>query len=353
MKQNIGVSISGNLLEAVKYLPQNPDLLFLMTNKKQFNEHVSMLEEKYPHVPSLGFICTSYSDHTTIDQGVTIISFSDTQAVATNVIPELSSMPVRHIFRMEEDLKNINATSNNTVCIDFSTTTADDSKLMTTLGSVLERKGISLIGGSVAENQVSCNGIIYEDACIYALIKNKGNIITYKEIIYEPTSLKAVVTKSDAEQRIIYELNNQPAQSVYCNYLNVSPNQISTQTFQNPLGKWVGNEFNVVAINAHENDGLLCYKHINNTDILSVLKLGDYQHIIDQTIANIQSSLHSVSGIFTMNCAYRFALFNQDQYWNEYLDKMNFSTNHVGLVALGEHFDFQHVTQTMVCMAFE
>ena len=54
-----------------------------------------------------------------------------------------------------------------------------------------------------------------------------------------------------------------------------------------------------------------------------------------------------------MNCGYRYEIFKQQNYWTDYLKTMNFSDNHVGLIASGEHFNSQHVNQTMVCVAFE
>lgn len=84
-------------------------------------------------------------------------------------------------------LKRIKTESENTVCIDFATDMDTgigyDSRLMTTLGSILAPKHIPLIGTTVAHNVVSCNDVIYEEACAYAFIKNNGKIISYKKTI--------------------------------------------------------------------------------------------------------------------------------------------------------------------------
>lgn len=50
-------------------------------------------------------------------------------------------------------MKKVKAESQNTICIDFAT--GNDSRLMTTLGSVLEPKNISLIGTTVDCNMVA------------------------------------------------------------------------------------------------------------------------------------------------------------------------------------------------------
>ena len=174
----------------------------------------------YPGVPSIGCICTSYFKSSTVENGITVLAFFDCIGANTNVVLELSSTPVKYINRVKEDIKKIKAESQNTICIDFAI--GNDSRLMTTLGSVLEPNGIPLIGTTVEHNVVSCNGVVYEDACAYALIKNTGKVKAYKETIYKPTDLKMVVTKADSKNYIIHELNGKPAESVYCNYLNGS-----------------------------------------------------------------------------------------------------------------------------------
>ena len=53
MKQFFGVSQSGNLKEAVRGL-HNPQMLLLMSNPGQFEQHVEELEKLFPQVPSIG-----------------------------------------------------------------------------------------------------------------------------------------------------------------------------------------------------------------------------------------------------------------------------------------------------------
>lgn len=350
MKQQIGASPTGNLSEAVKGFV-NPSLIILLSNENKFKEHVEELEQLYPGIPSIGCVCTSYTKSLTIENGITVIAFSDCVSVAANVILELSSIPVKYISRMEEDIKKVKAESQNTICIDLAT--GNHSRLMTILGSILENKNIPLIGAGVYYNKVSCNGVIYEDACAYAFIKNNGRIKAYKETIYKPTDLKMVVTKADSKKYVLYELNGKPAESVYCDYLNISPNKINTQYFQNPLGKWVGDEFYIMGIGQLQDRALQCYKRINNMDIISILELDDYKQVINNTVTAIKKDMHHISGIFSMNCGGRHTFSENENYWKDYLKTMNFTDNHVGIVAMGEHFNSQHVNLTMVCFAFE
>lgn len=53
------MSQSGNLQEAVQGL-SSPQLIMLLSNNDQFEEHVKKLEELYPKIPSIGCIGMSY-----------------------------------------------------------------------------------------------------------------------------------------------------------------------------------------------------------------------------------------------------------------------------------------------------
>jgi hypothetical protein len=82
------------------------------------------------------------------------------------------------------------------------------------------------------------------------------------------------------------------------------------------------------------------------------MELKDYRQIVEETVRNIKSDLPSVKGVLSVNCLFRYLLFQQEHYLSEYLSKMNF-TSHGGLVGYGEHYYKQHINQTMCCLAFD
>lgn len=68
MKQIFGMSQKGDLKEAVKGLSK-PQVLFLMSNKNQFEAHVAQLKKLFPNTPSIGCIGMSY-DTRIVEEGV-------------------------------------------------------------------------------------------------------------------------------------------------------------------------------------------------------------------------------------------------------------------------------------------
>ena len=88
-------------------------------------------------------------------------------------------------------------------------------------------------------------------------------------------------------------------------------------------------------------------------DALTILQLGDYEKIIQETVSQIKRDFPKLSGVFSINCILRYLMFQDLHYWDDYLKTMNQLGTHIGIVGCGEHFLTQHVNQTMTCFAFD
>lgn len=351
MRQFFGMSPSGNLQEAVRGLSK-PQLIMLLSNDDQFEAHVKKLEELYPKVPSIGCIGMSY-DTKVVEKGVGVIAFYDGVSVAVNVLEEVSSVPVKYIKRLEEDVRSINASQRDTICIDFCS--GNDACALTTIYSVLKRNNISLVGGTGDAGRVSANGKVYKDSVAYALVKNNnGRVKAYKENIYhQKGNYRFIASKTDKANYIIGKLNGMPAKQVYQDILHVTDQEILTQTFKNPFGKINGDETCIISIKEVSGNALTCFRQVNDSDVLILLELGDYKAIVKDTIRKIHNDFPKISAVFSVNCLFRYLLFNENHYMNEYLQEMSKLGSHAGLVGYGEHYNNQFVNQSMTCVVFE
>lgn len=351
MKQSFGISKQGDLKEAVRGLGQ-PQFLLLMSNSDQFEMHVKQLEELYPNVPSIGCIGMCY-DTRVVEKGVGVVAFSDGISAAANVLEEVSTMPVKYIMRLQQDVASINGSSKDTICIDFCS--GNDACVLTTIYSVLGSRGISLVGGTGDAGKVSANGKVYKDAVAYALVRNHhGKVKAYKENIYHKLgNYRFIASKTDKANYIIGELNGKPAKQVYQSILHVTEQEIQTQTFKNPFGKINGNEMCIISIKEVKGNALACFRQVNDSDVLVMLELGDYKEIVRDTIRAIRRDFSRISAVFSVNCLFRYLLFSENNYMQNYLQDMSQLGNHVGLVGYGEHYNNQFVNQSMSCVVFE
>ena len=84
-----------------------------------------------------------------------------------------------------------------------------------------------------------------------------------------------------------------------------------------------------------------------------MFELGDYKRIVKHTIQTIRKDFPRISGVFSINCLFRYLLFNDNHYMQEYLQEMATLGSHAGVVGYGEHYNNQFVNQSMTCVVFE
>jgi hypothetical protein len=345
------MSQRGSLDEALQGL-YNPQFIMLLSNDAQFEEHVQALEKRYPGIPSIGCIGMSYQTGV-VEHGVGIIAFSDGVTAAANVLEQVSTMPVKYIQRLERDMQTVGGSSRDTVCIDFCA--GNDACVLTTIYTALRQRGISLVGGTGDQGKVSANGRVYQDAVAYALVRNQsGRVKTYKENIYHQLgNYRFIASNTDRSNYILGSLNGKPAKQVYKSILHVTDEEILTRTFQNPFGKINGDDTCIISIKEVHGNSLACFRQVNDSDVLILLELGDYQAITRETIAQICREFPRRSAIFSVNCLFRYKLFSEHNYMQTYLREMASLGCHAGFVGYGEHYNNRFVNQSMTCVVFE
>lgn len=351
MKQFYGMSQRGNLDEALSGL-RNPEFIMLLSNNNQFEAHVKALEQRFPGVPSIGCIGMCYQLGV-VENGVGVIAFSEGVTAAAGVLEEVSSMPVKYIQRMERDMQAVGGTGGDTVCIDFCA--GNDACVLTTIHTVLHKRGVPLVGGTGGEGRVSANGRVYADAVAYGLVRNRGGRVkTYKENIYHQLGdYRFIASDTDRANYILGSLNGKPAKQVYKSILHVTDEEILTRTFQNPFGKINGDDTCIISIKEVNGNALACFRQVNDSDVLILLELGDYQAITRNTIQQIQREFPRRSAVFSVNCLFRYKLFSERGYMQTYLREMGALGCHAGLVGYGEHYNNRFVNQSMTCAVFE
>ena len=351
MKQFYGMSQRGNLDEALQGL-YSPQFIMLLSNNDQFEEHVAALERRFPGVPSIGCIGMSYQT-SVAEHGVGVIAFSEGVTAAANVLEQVSTMPVKYIKRLEEDMRTVGGTNRDTVCIDFCS--GNDACVLTTIYTALCTGGISLVGGTGDPGMVAANGRIYQDAVAYGLVRNQnGRVKTYKENIYHQLgNYRFVAADTDRTNYVLGSLNGKSAKQVYQDILHVTDEEILTRTFQNPFGKLNGDDTCIISIKEVKGNALACFRQVNDSDVLILLELGDYQAIVRETIQQICRDFPRRSAIFSVNCLFRYKLFSEHGYMDSYLREMSAPGSHAGFVGYGEHYNNRFVNQSMTCVVFE
>ena len=364
MQISVGVSNKKDVKEAVAEAAAkaaSPNLLVLLCSYEHLKEASQILSNQFPNVPLIGTSTISYFDSQSSDTRMILISFGADADVQVGVLRKLSTVPLMDIAALEEKVSKISAGDTNTICLEFCTN--DEERLVTSMNVALEKAKIPVLGGTVfgypagATGYAMLNGVLYPDACTYALIKNKsGKIRTYSELIYGPmdNAKTHIANKVNLANKELISLDGRPAADVYCEDAGVSKNELVDNVLVAPLGRVIGDEIFISSPYEIGNNGsLINYKKINENDSIQVLELKDYDAIGKETRRTIKDENKKISFIFSVNCIYRHLLFQQKNYLTDYLQQMKDVGNHVGIVGGGEQYKKQHVNQTMVCAVFE
>ena len=149
------------------------------------------------------------------------------------------------------------------------------------------------------------------------------------------------------------ELNGKSSKQAYMDALHISESNIINQTFHNPLGKMNGQDICIISLKEVSGNGLCCYRQVNDSDVLVLLEEQDYNEILDETLQRIRRDFNHISGVFSINCVFRYLLFSQEHHMEDYLKTMSTLGDHAGLIGFGEHYNQQFVNQTMTCVVFE
>lgn len=362
MKSYVGIG-KGNAADAVGEAVKgigNPSCIIFLSSFGQIGEIAAIIAEKFPGVPSIGTLGTKLANGKYGDDNLVVLGFYDDAKTECGVINDISLCPVASIGDIKDKVNKVSPGRENTVCIEFCTN--DEEKLVTTFNSCLAQKGVKLAGGTVfgvpdgKKPVVAYNGKIFEDSCVYAIIKNTvGKVEVFKENIYEKKTDKYhFASKVDTSKKAVIELDGRPAADVYSDEIVVAKNKIVENVFNNPMGRAVGDEVYISSMMDMDQRGALYnYKRINKNDCIYFLSLGDYKEIERDNREKIKNSFSKISLVFSIDCIYRYLLYKKENYFDTYVHDMASLGNHAGVIGGGEQFNNQHVNQTMVCAVFE
>ncbi len=334
--------------------------IIFMSDYSRLEEFSAKLREKYPDTDIIGTAGTVYHGNTIGDSNLLIVTAITGDAVlSAGILDGISRTPLKHLYRLSDSVKAVNPEPDNTVCIEFCT--SNEEVLVSSLNVVLDPKGIGLAGGTVfgapegKPSLVSYNGKTYEDACVYMVIKNKsGKAYVIRENIYDKgDGPDHTATKVNLSKKELIELDNRPAADVYMEETGVSRNELVDNVMKAPFGRVINDEIYISSMNGVTPSGSITnYKRINQNDSLRILKLLDYREINRDTRDEIKGLIARPSLIFSVNCIYRYLLFQDEGYLDEFLRDMSGVAPFVGYIGGGEQYNRQHVNQTMVCAVF-
>ncbi len=217
---------------------------------------------------------------------------------------------------------------------------------------------IPIVGGSAGDSMtfektwMIRDGAIYRDAALLLLFHTDIPFSTFKCDYFEPTSLKMVVTEADTEQRVVRELNAEPAAQEYAHQVGLIESSLDAASFaSHPVLVGVGGQYYARSIQKVNADGSLSFFcAIDEGLVLTVAKSLDPYESTLATFERMEAELGSVSLYIGFDCVLRRLGAERSQISHR-LSELYRNHRVVGFNTYGEQYRSMHVNQTFTGIA--
>lgn len=352
------------LKEIIELIAFEPATVFFFSNHEHFSYYTEALKKYYPKAEIYGATVTTLFTSDNIDDDSFVVYAADGEVECFGgVLEEISRYPDKYAKRVKNCVEKLSDV-NHSVCLEFTTALYGCEELvLDTLNKVLAPYGIPVAGASTgvadgpAQNKVSYNGIVYDEASIFLIIHNRnGRIALYRENIFYPTKTFFYATDVDIRKRIVRELDERPAADVLAEALGTNREQLQEMISLHPLGReCAGNIYITDAKEILPDGSILFYASIYGNTKMVLLKLGDYRAIMKDTISQIKKEIPKPRFGLMINCYSRTQMFRKDGFAEEFREAYSdlFDNNFICFTGLGEQLYNTHLNQSLVMVVFE
>jgi hypothetical protein len=218
---------------------------------------------------------------------------------------------------------------------------------------------IELIGGSAGDGNcfdrtvMINNGRVAQRAAILMLVESDFPFRVFKTQNFEPTDIKLVVTSADTKNRIVYELNAEPAAREYATAIGLQPNDLGPFSFASyPLVVKVGGDYYCRSIRNMNPDGSLSFFcAIDEGLVFTVARPRDILSATEATLQEIDTTLGGIDVVVGFDCMLR-RLDAEARQVRHQMDELYKKYSVAGFHTYGEQFNAMHLNQTLTGIAF-
>jgi len=217
---------------------------------------------------------------------------------------------------------------------------------------------IPIVGGSAGDGLrfektwVFFDGQAHTDAAVLILLSTSLPFRLFKCDNFEPTTTKMVVTEADLEQRVVKELNAEPAAEEYSRTVGIMDAKLDAFSFaSHPVLVRVGGAYYARSIQRVNPDGSL--RFFCAIDEGMVLTAATSRNPVEATLevfSEIREEIGEVSMYLGFECLLRRLDAEQHQFARD-MSELYRQNRVVGFHTYGEQYGSMHVNQTLTGVA--
>lgn len=218
---------------------------------------------------------------------------------------------------------------------------------------------IQLVGGSSGDDlafqrtSLIHNGRDLQRSAILLMIDSDFPFHVFKTQNFEPTPIKLVVTAADTENRIVHELNAEPAALEYASAIGLLPQDLGPFSFASyPLVVKVGGDYYCRSIRNMNPDGSLSFFcAIDEGLVFTVARPQDMLHSTEDMLEHLNSKLGGIDLVVGFDCVLR-RLDAETRQIRHKMDELYRKYSVAGFHTYGEQYNAMHLNQTLTGIAF-
>ncbi len=218
---------------------------------------------------------------------------------------------------------------------------------------------VQLVGGSAGDGLAfERTALIHNDrvlsrGAILILVETSVPFRVFKTQNFVPTQIKLVVTAADTENRIVHELNAEPAAREYAAAIGLLPDDLGPFSFASyPLVVKVGGDYYCRSIRNMNPDGSLSFFcAIDEGLVFTVARPQDMLRSTATKLAEIDGQLGGIDFVLGFDCALR-RLDAENRQIRRQMEDLYKRYGIVGFHTYGEQYNAMHLNQTLTGIAF-
>lgn len=236
---------------------------------------------------------------------------------------------------------------------------AGEEKMLSVVNSIFTEDGFPIFGGTAGDDAkfektyVSVNGEISSTGGAVIFIKPNVDFYIYKENIFKSTGKKVKISKADAENRIVYEMDGRPAAEVYAKAIDVKQGELEKYWSLFPLGRKFNQDYFIASpFKVLENGATAFYCQVYEGAILEVLEPKDPVMEMEKTISRFTDRFTELQGVLACNCILRKLQFQDEKLFPKLNEQLKQLPHLSGFSSYGEQLNKSQLNQTMLLIGF-
>lgn len=218
---------------------------------------------------------------------------------------------------------------------------------------------VPLVGGSaganprVREPNMFLDGKVLDNAALMILVSTDVAFRVFQTQHFQALEQKVVVTQADPGNRLVLEMNAEPAAREYARLLGLDRDRLTPEVFAaHPLVVRAGGRHYARAIQqVNEDDSLHFFCAIDEGIVLSMAESGNLVGDLEALFARLDHDLGPLQAVIGFDCILRYIEMEQGQMLGE-VSRLLRANNVIGFNTYGEQFGTMHMSQTFTGIAF-